>query len=269
MNQISPQEPLPLVYLLSDPTDTATYYVRAVLRDSGTNTVIATINLTNQGNRRFSAVTQAPNDASGLGRYIDITVSVYTNSNYTTKSDNYQEEMTKYLVQTRWSLAFGGGGGGGSDIDYKKIREINLDILKSLLEQIPPSTPQPVNVEVKLTPILEKLKKLADDLTDLKNKDITIPNYDNALSLINRGLDQLFKNKPKEVHIVDPAIVSNLKFLTGMSDTNLKAIQSTLQDLKILLSKEAYKKVNESEPVRDRLAVLTGQFRKPIKSKFL
>lgn len=143
MHQLDPQETFPIVYVLSDPSDTGTYYVRAVLRNSVTGAIVRVagldyVNLTNLGSRRFSKTIQAPNDASGLGTYIDITVSVYTDSGYTTKSDVYQEENTKYRIQQRWSPAMGNGGGygtaGGSNasIDYKKLAEVVVEAFNSL-----------------------------------------------------------------------------------------------------------------------------------------
>lgn len=152
MFQIRPQETFPIVYTLSDPSDTNTYYVRAVIRNSVSGAVIninglAYVNLTDLGSRRFAKSIQAPDDSSGQGFWIDVTVSVYTDAGYTTKSSAYQEENNKYLVEQRWNTALGGGGGnfippGGGvshEIDYKKLVEMVILAFNSL-----PTTELPV-----------------------------------------------------------------------------------------------------------------------------
>lgn len=119
--QIDPQYPLPLVYQLSDPNDTGTYYVRSVVRNSLSGATLNSINLTNGGSGRFTGTFTSPQDQTGQGFHIDVTTTVYTDSGYTTPSDVYQKENMKYLVK-RVGTVF--GGGGGVDIDYEKIARI-------------------------------------------------------------------------------------------------------------------------------------------------
>lgn len=125
--QLQPQEYFTIVRQLQDPADVNTYYVQAVIRNARTDAVIDTINLTDRGSRRFSLPWQVPADTSGLGFYISVLTSVYTDSGRTTKSDQYGEEMETYLVDNRFRNL--GGGGGGSDVDYKKIRVVFQEVL--------------------------------------------------------------------------------------------------------------------------------------------
>lgn len=147
--QIRPQESFPILYQISDPSDAATYYVRSVIRNSANGAIIQVnglnfINLTRDpsNTRRFSKLIQAPNDASGLGLFIDIVTSVYTDSGYTVKSTIYEENIDKYLVQERWNTSWGGGGGLADLpkrlkdlVDYKRIE----DTFKSHLDLLPPA----------------------------------------------------------------------------------------------------------------------------------
>lgn len=119
---LQPQEYFTVVRQIGDPTDSNTYYVRAVIRNARTDALIETINLTDRGSRRFSLPWQVPADPSGQGFYISVLTTVYTDSGYTTKSDVYSEEMETYLIDNRFRNL--GGGGGGDDVSYKKIREI-------------------------------------------------------------------------------------------------------------------------------------------------
>lgn len=124
---LQPQEYFAIVRQLPDPNDSNTYYVRAVIRNARTDALIDTINLTDRGSRRFSQSWQTPADSSGLGFYISICTTVYTDSGYTAKSDVYAEEMETYLLDNRFRNL--GGGAGGSDVDYKKIRTIFIEVL--------------------------------------------------------------------------------------------------------------------------------------------
>lgn len=135
MFDIGPQEAFPIVYQISDPTDTNTYYVQAVIRNSATGAVIQTVDLDNMAGGRFALVVESPNDPSGLGTYIDVTATVYTDSGYSVVSPNYQVENVKYRVQERWSRAFAGGGGYFPEpvvIDYEKFGKIVLEAFDKL-----------------------------------------------------------------------------------------------------------------------------------------
>lgn len=129
MLSIRPGSTFPIVRQIADPTDSATYYVRAVVRDSVTGDTIATVDLVDQGNQRFTYNYPAPSDGSGFGRYIDVTTTVYSDSGYTTRTGIYADENQTYMVkENEVHLGF---GGGGADVDYKKIRTI----LKELLDE--------------------------------------------------------------------------------------------------------------------------------------
>ncbi len=129
MLQLSPAESFPIVRVLKDPSDTATHYVQAVIRDATTDALLATVNLDDKGNRRFQKVWKVIwDDTYGKGKYLVITTSVYDDSEYTTLSPNYAEEADTYLVQQRWDLSLGQGGGGGS-IDEAFFKKVITEVL--------------------------------------------------------------------------------------------------------------------------------------------
>lgn len=124
-NKILPGFPYTLSYFITDHLDSATYYVRAVVYDALTGEVLDTQNLDRQttNTRLFAKRAQSPGDPSGQGRKIIVIATAYTDSGYTIKSENYQEQSEVYIVQKE--LGVGGGGNGGSfGPDYGKIREI-------------------------------------------------------------------------------------------------------------------------------------------------
>lgn len=182
MHQLSPQESFPIVYVLADPNDTATYYVRSVMRNSVSGAIIRIANanfvnlISTPGNtRRFTKTIQAPADINGNGFYIDITTTVYTDSGYTTKSDAYAEQLDKYLVQLRpnVSLGFGGSAGpltvaGAKDgyVDYEKIKKIFIEVLKEVIKD-------PEKLDLK--PVMDGLDKAYEAIGNVHSSVKGIP----------------------------------------------------------------------------------------------
>ena len=129
--QIEPQVTLPLVYQITDPSDATAYYIRGIVADSLTGATLKTLNLTSQGGGRYTATTLAPVDPTGLGRHIDVTISVYTDPGYTVLSEIYQRTIDRYLVKHA-AQSF---GGGGADVDYDKIKKMLDAALKERIKE--------------------------------------------------------------------------------------------------------------------------------------
>lgn len=136
--QINPSQPFTIDFFITDHTDAATYYCRGVIYDATTGELLATHNLTqaSTNSRLFSKRVQAPGDPSGQGRRILVIATAYTDSAYTTKSGNYQEQSEKYLVKQE-SMP---GGGGAAGVDYRIIKEI----VEAVVSTIPP--PEPIEI---------------------------------------------------------------------------------------------------------------------------
>lgn len=196
---INPSSPLRIVRQLSDPSDVATYYVQAVVRNSASGTVLETINLTDNGDQRFTGTYQTGPDGSGNGFYIDVTTTVYTDAGYTTKSGNYGIEAETYHVIQAWSHALGGGGGFSPDVNYEKVRQIVQEELGKLEKPEPPVIPDlmpellrleqrltasvgainiPEQKEVDLEPVLQEVRTSVDNaintlLLAVDSKEVT------------------------------------------------------------------------------------------------
>ena len=155
MNQLNPGQQFPIYYEITDPTESGTNYARAFIRNTRTDVLIDTINLTDLGSNRFQNVWQVIDDPSGQGLHISITVKIYTDSAYTTLNNNYLFKNTEYVIAQRWGLQF--GNGGGADIDYKKIRKILAELLDEKIK------PQDLS-SLKFNPkdILEKLEAVIE-----------------------------------------------------------------------------------------------------------
>lgn len=166
--QLAPGEKFAIVRQLGDPTDTGTYYVQAIVRNAHTDDLLDTVNLTDRGSRRFSALWNVYSKKND-GFYISITTTVYTDSGYTTKSDMYTEESETYLIERRdYHAGFSDGGGG---ISAKKISNIleealgrHIGGLNSSEEETVPVDPPEVYDDSEL---VAAVNSLADKFTEL------------------------------------------------------------------------------------------------------
>jgi hypothetical protein len=133
-SQISPGESFDIFYFIRNHTDSTTYYVRGVVYDVRTGEVLSTVNLDQSPTnaRLFIKTLQAPPDPVGYGRNIVAIATVYTDSNYTTKSQAYEEQEQYYLIKAA-SPVLGGGG-----IDYRTLREIVQEEVASGIKKLPP-----------------------------------------------------------------------------------------------------------------------------------
>ncbi len=157
-SQMSPAESFDVFYFIRNHTDGTTYYVRAVVYDVRTGEVITTVNLEQSATnaRLFIKTLQAPPDPVGMGRNIVAIATVYTDSSYTTKS---QEAM----------LPSGGGGGG---VDWTVMRDLINDVLDKRLKD--PEGPRKISdmpfdgLFETLGTFGEQIDKLPKDGVDLK-----------------------------------------------------------------------------------------------------
>lgn len=122
--QLSPNSLIPVSYTASIPGDTTVYFVQAVLRDTQSSNILQILNLTNISTvpNRYTGNFKPVSDPSGLGRPIDITISVYTDSGHTTLSPNYQILQLNYTILQPWIQNL--GMGGGLNIDYDKLQKM-------------------------------------------------------------------------------------------------------------------------------------------------
>lgn len=199
--QLNPGEKFTISRQLFDPADADTNYVRAVVRNALTDTLLKTIDLVDRGSRRFTQVYEVPADVSGQGFYITVTTQVFSDSGYTTYNMNYGEEQNTYLVQARKS-GLEGGGGWGADVDYDKIKKIYKTIgdtwMKELKDFIKNNQPEPIN----LGPIIMANSVLLNKLEEMDKKEYPKTNLGpliKATEAIVKTLDLL----PKEIPTVD------------------------------------------------------------------
>ncbi len=251
MIQLRPHEKFPISYIISDPTDTNTYYVQAVITDARSGNVIDTVNLTDNGDRTFSYNWTVPVDGGGEGRYINIKVSTYTDSGYTTKSTRYEEMLDTYLIQERVNPNLGMGG-GGVDIDYKKIEKIIDKKLRGydqkkefnkVLKAILPLEVIVKNLNYKLEAtergLINKIEKSVETLPtpekiNLKPTEKRIKNLEKSL---NKSVEKINEDLKGKINNREKKLIETL-------DSSLQQILSELDKSKKSLLTDDQEKVD-------------------------
>ncbi len=153
-----------VVRQIADHTDVTTYYVRAVIRNAYTDEIIDTLDLENKGSQRFKKNWRVPADPSEEGFYISIVTSVYTDSDYTTKSELYGDEEQTYLVEKKQISRGGGGGLIGRD-----VRDILVEELEKFAEKNKPKEQKPIIIP-KQKQYDDQFKSLNKVIADLEKK---------------------------------------------------------------------------------------------------
>lgn len=248
MLQIKPGEYLPIEVQLKDPTDSGTRYVRAYIRKmrGSSDTLLDTVDLTDNGSQRFTYSYQVPDDSDAY--FLCITIKVFDDSGYTTESKRYAREHFTYLVAERWGLYY--GHGGGVEVDYDKIRKmireevgktpkgekINLSPLLDALMDVnksikaikfpePPVIPKPEKVDFK--PVIKAVEKVQDEVRAIK-----MPQTD--LGPILKGIETAF--------------TAILKQFTNISKEDKKELAEKFQALKDEFKSVTFVKMREEKP---------------------
>lgn len=225
--QLKPQQNFTVVRQIANHTDTATYYVRAVIRNAYTDAIITTLDLTNQGSQRFTKNWQVSPDTSGQGYYISIVTSVYTDSGYTTKSENYGDEETTYLVKD-FDTHY-----GGASVDYFRVRQIIKEELESL--------PKPEVIDYDRIPKPQELNDRTDEIiAAIRDKEIPQPE-DVDLSPVVSALGDL-RQAIQDKEVTPPTdlkpLLDRLQEKDGNDGVDFQEIKDTLQSIEERLISE-------------------------------
>lgn len=168
--RLEPQKRFPITRDL-DPNDTDTNYVRALvyhLKTDNTQTLLSTVDLTDNGNQRFFKYWRIKAQQADEGDWVKIETRVYTDLGYTTLNESYVAEVNLHLVKREMKF---GGGGGGASVDYGRIKEMIVDVIKKFKPGRPKVTVNPTPVSVKLNPVTEVLSKIIEAIKN--NNEIT------------------------------------------------------------------------------------------------
>ena len=201
MNILIPGTSDQITWSIQNLQDTTTYYVRAVIRDVRTETILKTLNLTDLGNGRFSGVWNVPQDGSGFGREIEIEKTVYEDSGYTVPSGTYGRWLDRALI---FNLAnrlpsTGGYGGHTNQVDYKEIARIIKKEVETAMMPMIDSENKEKETPIDLSPVLQSLKMISSGLSGLATRisamevkdDNTHEEFDSIINDVMRIKDDI------------------------------------------------------------------------------
>lgn len=222
-SQISPGEPFDIFYFVRNHTDATTYYVQAKVYDVKTGELLATHALTQSpvNARLYSKTIDAPPDPVGYGRNIVAIATVYTDSGFSSKSENYEEQEQYYLVKS--VLPFAGVGGGG--IDPHTLREIVQEELKTAIDGLP----KPEKLRVPDAPDMSFVDALFGALGAITREVGRIPKEGADLSSIRNqiaNLGKMVEGRPQ----FQPTDLSSLAEVT---QNVLARLESVAKELKV------------------------------------
>lgn len=176
--QIRPGSQVYVSYLIPNPSDSNVYYPQAVIKNTQTGAIIATVNLVQDASEliRYTGSFTAPADSTGNGYYMDSVAIPYTDSGHTTPSMNYGADMVTYFV---WQSPPYYGGGDVSIIDYDQIGTL-LDARFALLPKAEKSKqikfPDiPIPEKVDLAPVLAGFGPVSQAISDLHESVRNLP----------------------------------------------------------------------------------------------
>lgn len=252
--QLNPGEVFPIVYQLNDPSDTGTYYVRAVIRNARTGATIETVNLTDDTGQRFSYPWTVIQDSSGLGLFITITVTVYTDSGYTAKAVNYGIVDTTHLIHERVNRSF--GGGGGVSVDYKRIAKMIKDEVAKIKIKDSDFTPILTSLTKSEKNIISLVQSLEQDeaLAHLKSEMSHAKEVLSKISAFKESIQAAHSDVKNLQSIVGELAIPSEKKIALMTKSALVA--DTQEMLRVILDafenlKEAIVKLPVVVPVKE------------------
>lgn len=222
---LEPQTDFYIYRVLANPSDTATYYVRATIYDARTRDVLDIVDLERHTGQEYSKKWRTVADTSGLGREIVIVTKVYTDPGYTTLSDRYgQQSNTHIIKQTNVIM------GGGTEVNYKKIESL----IKKEVSKIKIPKPEKVDlsrIEREMFSIQKQIDEVRADVSAIyipkpeKQKD-----YSNQISSIQTQVKSLksdILNVQKSVKKIKPQIIEKKVDISGVE----KSLKNKLQDI--------------------------------------
>jgi hypothetical protein len=246
---LNPGEEFVISRQLNDPADSGTYYMQAVIRNAKTDAIIQTVNLDNKGNQRFTKTWKVAYDPTGLGLYITITTTVYTDSGYATPSTDYGIEQHEHLIQDRvnpYMLPQ-----ASPDIDYKKIRKIVQEELGTL--------PKPADQkEPDLLPISEGLQAVISEVRAIK-----IPQPEKTdLQPVLRQIESVLKAVKDKRDFEDTDLSPVLAAIEDATESYQPLLAENTQKLEQMLERVREFYMDDIERIEKKMEDLSKQLKK-------
>ncbi len=268
-SQINPSEPFDVFYFIRNHTDASTYYVQAKVYDVRTGELLSTHNLTQSAtnDRLFIKTIDAPGDPVGQGRNIVSIATVYTDSGYTTKSANYEEQEQYFLIRTASPIVLGGGGGA----DYDRIRDV-------VSEELEKRKPKPVEVpalpDMPFDAIFKTLSNIDKTLQSVPKKEApSLTPLVDTVTALQQSIEDIKSRREFEDTDLTPVIeqVDLLAELVGQFERSMRAahsvllteMENTLNSLRPTLLEAVREGITQALPYGSNLSLPVGGPQQP------
>ncbi len=178
-----PQSLVYVAYVIPNPTEATTFFPQAVVKNTQTGVVVATVNLAQDANnsRRYTGSFMSPADSTGLGYYLDVITIPYTDAGHTTPSQNYWAATNQYFVSQSIN---GGANYGGGYMDFgPEMRKLLREELKGIKFpqqkefKIPEFPKFPEAQKINLEPISGNIASLFDEIKSFRQFVESMPTY--------------------------------------------------------------------------------------------
>jgi hypothetical protein len=239
MDSLRPGSSFNIVWQISDPLDSTTYYPQVVIYDSVKNLVLDTVNLTLDSSGRYSALWQVPQDSYNLGLQIDMTVRIYTDSGHTTVSPNYQIENRIYKIKNE-TQNFGGSG------DYTDYRHI----AKLIKEEV-------ALVSLSFVPLIDEMREVKARVLSLETKvsNIKPATLIQDLSAVTKELLAVktdLNNEMDKLHAYVMEGLQNLADTQGKTQETVKTVVKTFNQFHLQEMTDTIERVEFMLKERDK-----------------
>lgn len=172
---VVPGQNIYVAYVIPNPGDNNVYYPQAVAKNTATGAVIAIVNLVQDANQklRYTGSFIAPADPTGLGYYIDVLTTPYTDNGHTTPSAMYGVATNQYLALAPLS-SYSGPGGDSFIVDYARIEALiaeriaGIEFPEQKSFEMPEFPAFPEMKDVDLEPVLLNLKGITETLVGMQ-----------------------------------------------------------------------------------------------------
>jgi len=241
--QLNPSELFPITYSVDDPSDTQadSYYIRAVIKKLIDNSTLATVDLTNIGSGVYKYNWRV---LSLIDVWIAITVTVYTDSGYTTLAPNYARVTNEHLIVERlypYQL-----GGSSTGIDYEKIKKLIEETLKNKKIEFP-KYPELKEIETLIRLEIERyigeLKNSIDSIQiplPIIPQKIDLTSLESGLIEVKKQIGKIEIPKPEKVKL----------------DGVIEMIENLSSDFKVYFSEHGRSHQNMEKVIIDLQEVL-------------
>jgi len=224
---LQPQSEFAIVRQIANHLDTGTYYVSAVIRYAYTDELIGRVALSLKGEQRYANNFRMPADTSGQGYYVSIVTSVYTDSDFTTKSENYGDEENTYLVQERVLNTLRGGGG----LDSRTTRRIIAEELEKIKfpEQEKITIPKQKEYD-------NKFNEISKELTSIKDLVGALPTQNSDLRPVMTRLNELAQEVRTKPVTPETDLTPVVELINNIVDDLKENIEIDNKEIKEIIS---------------------------------